>query len=245
MSKSNPKLQNPCQKFIDFKGDKGQFFFYDKEKEVQVKIPIPIYFIVLDELSTISGYNKKNDCGIYSNEVHSTVKEILRVKTFKGGESITGLYSDVRDNIKALGGKYTKSVYALLIEKDKEPELVNFKFKGASFSAWLDKKGNVDNSIIGIMDFTEEMNGNTTYLVPVFKFFKLTPELNQQAIEADKILQSYLKEYKAQQPEQEIAKAEVVEEIQTNDEWQKGSASKEAIVNASKAKEENLDDLPF
>ena len=91
MSISKPKLENPCRKFIDFKSDKGEFFFYDKEKEESVKVPVPLYFVVLDELATISGYNKKNDCGIYSNEVHKTATEILRVKTFKGGESIIGL----------------------------------------------------------------------------------------------------------------------------------------------------------
>ena len=246
MSKSNPKIENPCTKFIDFKSDKGRFFFYDKVKEEQIEIPLPIYFTVLDELATISGYNKKNDCGIYSNEVHSTASEVLRVKTFKGGESVIGLYKDIKDSIKAMGGKYTKSVYALLIHEDKTTELVNFKFKGASFSAWLDKKINPLSSVIGIVSLTEETNGNTVYQVPVFQAFKLSPELDQRAIHADEILQDYLKEYKAMIPEKEIAKAEVVEEagFVANGEWQKGAAN-EAIVNASKEKEDELDDLPF
>jgi hypothetical protein len=243
MSKSNPKIENPCTKFIDFKGDKGRFFFYDKEKEKQIDIPLPIYFTVLDELSTISGYNEKNDCGIYSNEVHSTGSEILRVKTFKGGESVIGLYKDIKDSIKAMGGKYTKSVYALLIHPDKTTELVNFKFKGASFSAWLEKKINPLNSVIGIVGLTEEKKGITVYQVPIFQAFKLSPELDARAIAADEILQTYLKEYKAMIPEKEIAKAEAVESIESNDEWQK-SANKEAIVNKSKEQEE-LSDLPF
>lgn len=251
MSKSNPRLENPCKKFIDFKSDKGMFFFYDKDLEQQIEIPIPFYFVVLDELSTISGYNKKNDCGIYSNEVHRTMDEILKVKTFKGGESITGLYNDIKDNIKALGGKYTKSVYALLIKGEKETELVNFKFKGAAFSAWLDKKVNSDNSVVGIVDLTEEKNGNTTYQVPVFKAFKLSSELNQQAVETDKELQKYLKEYKAQQPEKEIAKAEAVEsEIPANDKWQgtvaeKNASMKQEILGRNQVDPDELSDLPF
>lgn len=249
MSKSNPKLENPCKKFIDFKSDKGQFFFYDKDLEQQIEIPIPFYFVVLDELATISGYNKKNDCGIYSNEVHRTTDEILRVKTFKGGESITGLYNDIKDNVKAIGGKYTKSVYALLVKGEKETELVNFKFKGAAFSAWLEKKVNSENSVVGIVDLIEEKNGNTTYQVPVFKAFKLISELNQQAIDVDKELQKYLKEYKAQQPEKEIAKAEAVETIEASDKWQ-GSAEKNAslkqeILNRSSQINNEEDDLPF
>jgi len=245
MSISKPKLENPCKKFIDFKGDKGQFFYYDKEKEVQIEIPMPIYFVVLDELSTISGYNKKNDCGVYSNEVHSTVKEILRVKTFKGGESIIGLYNDVKDSIKAIGGKYTKSVYALLVQKDGTNELVNFKFKGSSFSGWLEKKFNTNNSVVGIVDLTEETNGNTVYNVPVFKAFKMTDEIRQEAILLDEILQGYLDEYKNQQPEKEIAKAEATEEFVANPDWQKGSA-KQDLVNKSKADQsDELSDLPF
>lgn len=255
MSISKPKIENPCTKFIEFKGDKGQFFYYDKEKEEQVEIMLPIYFVVLDELSTITGYNKKNDCGIYSNEVHSTVNELLRVKTFKGGESIIGKYSDIKDSIKALGGKYTKSVYSLMIHKDKSTELVNFKFRGASFSAWLDKKIRIDNSVISVSEFKQETNGNTTYMVPIFDAFKMTSDLRTEAIRVDEILQNYLIEYKAQQPEKEIAKAEAVDttdEFVANDKWH-GSANKEAIVNASKEDmsshpedlDNNLDDLPF
>jgi hypothetical protein len=247
MSKSNPKIENPCSKFIDFKSDKGRFFFYDKEKEEQIDIPLPIYFIVLDELATITGYNKKNDCGIYSNELHSTAKEILRVKTFKGGESVIGLYNDIKDSIKAMGGKYTKSVYALFVHPDKTTELVNFKFKGASFSAWLDKKINPMKSIIGITGLTEETNGNTVYQVPVFAAFKLTPELDERAIHADEVLQDYLKEYFAQIPEKEIAKAETIEEhpeFIAKDEWQSGSRKQE-LIDRSKTNDDELSDLPF
>ena len=247
MSISNPKAENPCKKFIDYKGDKGQFFFYDKEKEIQIEIPIPIYFIVLDELSTISGYNKKTDCGIYSNEVHRTTNEILRVKTFKGGEQIIGLYNDIKDSIKALGGKYTKSVYALLIHEDKSTELVNFKFRGSSFSGWLEKKFNTDKSIVGITELIEETNGNTIYQVPLFKSFKMTPELRDEAILADTVLQAYLEEYKAQIPEKEIAKAESVEQIPEKPDYLQGvkESRKMEIVEKSKANINNEDDLPF
>ena len=99
--------------------------------------------------------------------------EILRVKTFKGGETVTGHYSHIKDTIKAMGGKYTKSVYALKVSKNEEPEMVNFKFKGASFSAWLSARSFTDNSLIGIVGMKKEKNGKTEYQVPVFKFYAL------------------------------------------------------------------------
>jgi len=236
MSRSNPTVQNPCTKFIDYHGDDGTFTYYDKESEEKVQIDTPIYFAVLDELSTITGFNEKHGCGIYSNEVNSLTHEILRVKTFKGGESVIGLYKDIKDNIKAMGGKFTKSVYALLIHEDQSTEFVNFKFKGAAFSAWLDKKFNPLNFIVGISEFAEEKKGKNVYQVPVFKPFKSNAELDKAAMQQDKLFQEYLKAMKDKIPEAEIVKAEVEEEEDTtftaNPEWQKGGrkASKEEII---------------
>jgi hypothetical protein len=212
MSISNPTLENPCKKFIDFKGNDGKFFYYDKEKEEQVEITIPMYFIVIDELATISGFNKKHGCGVYSNEVHRTTDELLRVKTFKGGEEIVGLYSDIKDSIIALGGKYTKSVYALMIYPTGATEMVNFKFRGSSFSGWLEKKFNVTKSAVGIVGLEDEVNGTITYKVPVFKKFKMSEELRQRAIAADEVLQTYLAEYFARAP-QKITETVVPESV--------------------------------
>jgi hypothetical protein len=211
-----PKLEHPCKLWIEFNSEEGKFFFYDKETEKKVEVPMPIYFTTLDELNTITGYNKRNDCGITSNEVHATTAEILRVRTFKGGESVTGYYKDIRDNIAAMGGKFTKSVYALLIHPDKTMEFCNFKFKGAAFSAWLDKKFNPLVTIVGVSECVQEKNGNNTYNVPVFKQYKLTKEIDDEALQYDQILQEYLKEYKAQIPEKEIAHAEAVNPLTEN-----------------------------
>ena len=244
MSRSNPVLQNPCKKFIDFKADEGKFFFYDKEKEKKVEMPMPIYFVVLDELSTITGFSKKFECGIYSNEVHRVGDEILRVKTFKGGAHIVGLYKDIKDNIIALGGKYTKSIYAMLLGE--EPELVNFQFKGAAFSAWLDKKVNSDSQVVGVTGTYQEKNGATTYNVPVFEGFKLEKEVNDTSVLMDTVLQGYLKEYKAQQGEKEVAVAAVVEPAQpepTSVTWVKESRkSKEPVAEGPVS---DINDLPW
>jgi hypothetical protein len=130
-----------------------------------------------------------------------------------------------------MGGKFTKSVYALLIHDDFTTEFVNFKFRGAAFSAWLDKKFNAMNFIVGVQEFVEEKNGNNTYQVPVFKAFKSNPEIDAAAIEQDKILQEYLRFYKARIPEKEIEQAEAIAEepkpaFEANPVWQGTSKSK-------------------
>ena len=243
MSRSNPVLQNPCKKFIDFKADQGKLVYYDKDEEKTIELSMPVYFVVLDELSTITGFSKKYESGIYANEVHRVADEILRVKTFKGGAYLAGLYKDIKDNIVALGGKYTKSIYAMLLGD--EPELVNFQFKGAAFSAWLDKKVNTDNQVVGITGTYDEKNGATTFKVPIFEGFKLEKDVNDAAILMDTVLQAYLREYKAQQHDKEVAKTEAEipqsEPASAPDTWMSGKLPK----GKQPAPVSDINDLPW
>ena len=210
MSKSNPPLQNPCKKFIDYSGDTGLFSYYNKETKKKVEVPMPLYFEVLDELFTITGFYESTESWLYSNEV-STVKEILKVKCWgKGGVNIVGSYNDIKNDVKAIGGKYTKSVYAMLINPDRSVELVNFKFHGAALNGWIDKKFNVNNFITSVAETVLEKKGATKYQKPVFLPIALDPELDKKAVEMDRMIQAYLKEYKAKQSELETAAAEVV-----------------------------------
>jgi hypothetical protein len=209
MSISNPPLQNPCKKFIDYSGDTGLFSYYNKETKKDVEVQMPLYFIVLDELFTISGFHEPSKSWLYSNEV-SSIKETLKVKCWgKGNVNIIGLYNDIKDSVKAVGGKYTKSVYAILINSDRSVELVNFKFHGSALNGWIDKKFNVNNFITSVAETTWEKKGATKYQKPVFVPVKLDHELYQKAVEMDKMLQDYLKEYKAKQQEITAAEEEV------------------------------------
>lgn len=217
MSFSNPILENPCKKFIDFKSDDKQFVYWDKElgeNGEEVVIPTPILFIVLDELSTITGWNTDSKSRIFSNEIHLLKEEVLKVRTFKkGGPSVIGLYDNIKDSIKAMGGKFTKSVYAMMILPSGGVDLVNFRFHGAAFSAWLDKSVNTNKSVVCIEDeFEEGRNGKTVYNMPVFTSYNMTPEYREMAIEMDKDLQAFLKSYKSRQAEKEEVAAEVREE---------------------------------
>ena len=73
MSFSNPKLTNPCKIFIKFKGDAGCFEYFDKEAGdagEKKELMLPARFIVLDQLTTVTGFCNKDESGIYSNEIH-------------------------------------------------------------------------------------------------------------------------------------------------------------------------------
>lgn len=199
MSLSQPKVQNPCKKFIEFKGDAGIFQYYDKENKKNIKLEYPIGFITLDELSTIKGFNEPSGSGVYSNEVHSIKNQTLNVRTFKGNNSIVGKYADIKDRIKSIGGKYCKSIYAAFIHKDKSLELVNFQLTGAAFKAWIDKEVDSNSEVMVVSKIVEAKKGKVVYQIPVWGAAGMTDELRVEAIEMDKKLQQYLKARKVEE----------------------------------------------
>ena len=211
MSLSNPKAENPVTKWIEFKGSTGKFQYWDKPTESNIEIPInKLGFIVLDELNTITGYHSSAEAGIYSNEISDLAHEKLTVKVFKTQIQITGFYKDIRDNIKAIGGKFTKSVYAALITGKDSLEIVNFKMSGSAFSGWLDKHINLLKQGCKVTGLKDGEKGATKFKVPVFEGFDMPENLRLKAVEMDKELQEYLKQYKSKLIETE----EIVNEAQ-------------------------------
>jgi hypothetical protein len=214
MSFSNPRAENPCQKYIEFKGDNGTWKYWDKEEEKQVFIDLPIFFIVLDQLSTIKGFSDEHNCGIFSNEVKYLGKEVLKVRSFKGGISITGKYSDIKGEVKSAGGKFTKSIYALMIDKEGDNhEIVNFQLSGAAFSAWMDFKFSAQQHIVSITDeIIKEKKGAISYYKPVFRRYNIDQKYVPIATQADRVLQKYFHDREEQEFEKEAAK-----EVETDD----------------------------
>ena len=249
MSFSNPKQTNPASKFIEFKGDKGIFQYYDKtlDEPANVELLMPLIFIVLDELSTITGFSKKFNSSFYSNEIHSLNDEILKVRSFKGGFSLTGKYADIKTELAANSAKFTKSVYAMLILNKEKFEFVHFKFAGSVFGAWMDKGFSVQEFIVGVKSTKQETSGNNKYLVPIFEKYKMPKEkclITDTAFQMDRKLQEYLKAYKAGQLEK--MEIETVASIQ-NDETEQPVKSEFDVPKHQTQYDDVSDvrDLPF
>ncbi len=196
MSRSNPNITNPASHFMEWSGGKGELSYYDKETKENVKVKLPFEFLVLDELATVTGYNKLDKKSYYSNEVRNVSKEELTVKV-AGVTRQTGLYKDLAD-VRAKGGKYAKSVY--LAHKVGDDYIIdNFKAAGSALSAWIDfSKGNVVANGKVIMTRGEKQeSGVGDFYPPAFEYVSATPEEDSQAIALDKVLQVYLSQYLA------------------------------------------------
>lgn len=220
MSRSNieEQIKNPATVFMEWSGSKGCLKYWDKEageKGEEIMVKLPFSFIVLDKLSTISGFSDADKSGYWSNEVRDTRTDILTVRTKKGVVA-EGLYSTFAP-IKAAGACYAQSLYIAYYNKDKELIIGNLKLSGSAIGPWIDFTDNNDiyKIAVTISGAEPKKKGNTNYFEPVFTPKEITPETNEKAIELDKILQEYLTAYfkrgKAQPP------ADVVTEKQKED----------------------------
>lgn len=209
MSLSQPKLINPATKFIQWAGDINinSWFYYDKHLKNKVFFnKNPIRVIILDQLSTVTGYSDKDKAGIYANEVKYAA-DILNVRTFRGTTIAKGTWKEIKDQVESKGGKYTKSVYAAMITNT-GLELVNIKFHGSALN-WIEHRFREDGSIIEILngdESTKEKKGHNEYYAPRYKQHPPDPNLTSLAIQMDIELQTYLSKYFNQVIEDNLTK---------------------------------------
>lgn len=202
MSRSNPNdiTRNPSARWYEWAGgsDGGAVRYYDKESKSNLIEKLPFIFIPLDELATVRGWHDPSESGIYCNEVRDTRQDTFVVKAFKGGELASGLYAQIRDRIKAVGGHFQSSNY-IAFKDGTALALGNISFKGAALNAWVEFKNahraEIYKQAVAITGYKDAKKGATAYRIPVFALRHVAPETDAAAIELDKELQTYLAGY--------------------------------------------------
>lgn len=252
MSRSNPtdKLTNPAKRFYEWSGDKGQFFYFDKEKGEKgekVFMKMPFNFLVLDTLSTCKGYDDNLQMGYYSNEVRNVKTDIITVRN-KKGIAFSGLYEAAKEKLGTKGLKYYQSVYIAQKEGD-GLALYNIQLGGSGLSVFIEfcKNNNVNEIAVSVKDVVEKKKGKTVYFEPVYTAVKVSDKANQEAIELDKELQEYLKAYLAKNSSNSTQ--EVAEDDQDNGLNKSSKSSKkneeEVATNTPLFSSKDYDDVPF
>ncbi len=210
MSRSNQnETYNPSQRWFDWNGagDGGFPEFYDKNKDNgegkdpggNIKVSIPFLFIVLDQMSTIKGWNDAQKSGIFSNEVRNSKQTPMTVKFHKGGVVAQGLYENIKAQVVAAGGKFTSNIYIAYKGDDGKLAIGAIQLKGAALMAWSEfsKKHRADimKKAVVITGFKDGVKGAVKFRTPVFGLKEVKEETNKAAIELDAILQAYLIPY--------------------------------------------------
>ncbi len=199
MSRSNPNesLTSPCTRYYEWSGDKGEFFYYDKEIKEKVFSKLPFSFIVLDTLSTCKGFDDNLQMGYYSNEVRSTKTDVFTIRN-KKGIVFTGLYENAKEKLGTKGMKYYQSVY-VAIKEGKDLIIANIQLGGSGLSPFIEfcKENKVTEIGVTVKETIAKKKGKTNYFEPVYEVMKVSEKTNEDACALDKVLQEYLNAYLA------------------------------------------------
>lgn len=166
----------------------------------------------------MKGWHEASESGIYANEVRDLRQETLLVKSFKGGELASGLYTDIREKVVARGGHYHGSIY-IAYKDGEELKIGNLGLKGAALSAWMEfkkqapSKKNADGKslkayfvdAVVITGFADGKKGGTKFRTPTFALKAVGDETNVKALALDAELQAFLADY-LKRPKAEVAK---------------------------------------
>lgn len=186
---------------MEWDSSSGNLRYFDKtlgEKGENVSVPDGFAFLLLDQLATIKGWHDASESGIFSNEVRDTKSDQFVVKAFKGGTLVEGFYAQIKDRIRSLGGKYVANCYVGFKENG-ELKIGSVQFKGAALSAWMDfakeNRKEFFSKAIQIKGTKDGKKGSISFKVPVFRLLTTEQATNDAAVELDKKLQEYLKQY--------------------------------------------------
>jgi len=200
MSISNPvSNSNPAKLKIEWEGGKNKLSAYDFETKEQIEINCPFYFIPLDQLFSVVGFDKRENTPtpIYSNECRKH-SEVLTVKTKKVNIA-TGTWKEIKDKVESVSGKYCKIIYAAMVipcaKKTDIPTLkmVKICLSSSGFGNFTDAGIKDDGCVIEINNNgVEQKKMGQKFFSPVFKRTIIRAELLIEAIKMDKELQKYL-----------------------------------------------------
>lgn len=200
MSRSNPisNNPNPATKFFEWRGSEGAVQYYDREAKENIKVPGVFKFLVLDELSTVTGYNKRAKSGVYANEVRDVRTDVLHVKMFNGEEVSSGIWSEIKEKVNFKNGSFATSCY-MAFKEDGEMKIGNLKISGCALGPWIDfrrkHQKDINTKAVAMTAGEKDTSGTVEFIPPEFSIIEITPEADEKAKELDRELQAFLTGY--------------------------------------------------
>jgi hypothetical protein len=231
-SNSKTKMENPVSRYYEWKSSKESCTWFNKETKTTEVASLPMTNLVyLEDKYTVSGWCDEHGAYIKANEVTSTKKEPLSVYTWKDGKKIEiaeGLYGNIKETVRAMGGHFTQSVYCMTSTGD----IVNFQFSKSSRSGiqsmkikgtkktrpweeggyeekygennsgwsnfWDNHRDDIIQKRFSITKSIEAVNGSIKYNVPWFEIAEYDPSQDELIAEKETEILAWLDYRKAQ-----------------------------------------------
>ena len=181
--KSNTnKASNPIKFWLSWKGDVGQFQYWDGEKNVLVD---NVELFVLDRKSTVTGWNETNQSRIFANAVRNLNEELV-VRT-KNKQIAKGLWKDIKETVNQAGGNFTVNLYALTrLDNSEDLEPVCVQLDKSCLKSWTDftekyKLWQIYEGKLTITRGEEQKKGRVKFFVTEFALDEADPDIAKQA----------------------------------------------------------------
>lgn len=185
-------VPNPSQYYLEWNQELSSFSYWDKDSSERREYPLPFKFAALKFMNSISGFDDNRKQGIFSNEISDTRSERFRVLYRDGVELAQGYYADIKDQVNGVGGRFTRSIYAVT----PKGVIVNIKLKGTQMVNFgvIEKFGKRwQDEWIEVKDFEiKTTKDGKEYSVPVFSFSKSLSDSEIRGVDsAYKVVKHY------------------------------------------------------
>lgn len=170
---NGPKAESPVVAEINYNGKDHKFNTYNYEsKEKSDATLVGKKFMYLLEASSIGGYNTDRESYLSSPGVLNLMTDQIAV--FARGSSTplaSGKYSDIKDEISDMGGKFQKNLYLM----SEQGSVVRVVLSGAALNSWITFKGELEDkkalqtNFLVFDELGEGKKGAVKYSFPQFK----------------------------------------------------------------------------
>lgn len=202
MSRSKPQEEsspNPSKRWFEWNGETGAVRYYDKAKKENIEVKLPFRFLMLDQLARISGWSDSRNCGITSNEVRDSMKDMLHVRAYKGGAIATGTWDKIKAVVHEAGGHFEANVYIAFKDEQGALQIGAIGFKGAALNSWINfrnaNRAALYEKAVSISGSVQGKKGKIVFHTPVFGLSETNAATNELATKLDVELQAYLSGY--------------------------------------------------
>lgn len=197
-TETSNKKKSPIKFWLSFKADSGKVVYTQKNEdgEYQDVLLDELEFVLMDSRASIAGWDDESSSRIFSNLVRYTKDESFQVRS-KKGVLVEGVYSDIKDKVVALGGKFCTNLFVLAkINGVFEPCVFQVsKTSQAAWSKFTEGKKLYDlyNVLVKVTKGEEGKKGKIKFVYPAFESTNVDPTLSDMADDFDKNeLQPYL-----------------------------------------------------
>ena len=199
---TGPKIANPTRHYISFSGERGTFEYWDGSKSVALD---EISFTVVDVKGSVGGWSDSDNSRIYSNYFENGKEQVV-IKTGRKGQTprtlFSGPYTENKETIVALGGKYQTNLFGLMLTETEHVPVI-IQFSASALAAWSDYVKTLGykgyyGKVITASKSEPKKKGRVVFHTPVFSSVVSTEETMNVSKEYDaEYLQPYLGQFKA------------------------------------------------